>query len=138
MGNTQTIQKCNFEDVQHILTHKSGILINTLPRNTQDFLIENTTPIQVEEGMINDLLNTNKQKIIIVYGKNYTDDTVVKKYEQLLQLGFVNVYIYSGGLFEWMCLQDIYGTEDFPSTIKDLDILRFKPHSAFQKKIKNI
>ena len=53
------------------------------------------------------------------------------KYTQLLNLGFTNVYIYPGGLFEWLCLQDIYGFENFPTTKKELDILRFKGRSIF-------
>ena len=32
-------------------------------------------------------------------------------------------------MFEWMLLQDIYGTDDFPTTINELDILKFKPVS---------
>ena len=49
------------------------------------------------------------------------------KYTQLVNLGFVNVYIYPGGLFEWLCLQDIYGDDEFPTTNKELDILKYKP-----------
>jgi hypothetical protein len=37
------------------------------------------------------------------------------------------VFVYPGGLFEWLMLQDIYGQNDFPTTKKELDILRFKP-----------
>jgi hypothetical protein len=32
-----------------------------------------------------------------------------------------------GGLFEWLMLQDIYGKELFPTTKKELDLLKFKP-----------
>jgi hypothetical protein len=42
-------------------------------------------------------------------------------------MGFVNVYLYPGGLFEWLLLQDIYGDDEFPTTIKELDILKYKP-----------
>ena len=64
---------------------------------------------------------------IIIYGKNSNDETIYKKYKQLQELGFTNIYVYPGGLFEWLLLQDIYGTEDFPTTTKELDILKFKP-----------
>ena len=64
---------------------------------------------------------------IIVYGKNNTDDTAEKKYQQLIDLGFSNVYLYYGGLFEWLLLQDIYGETEFPTTKKVLDILKYKP-----------
>ena len=55
----------------------------------------------------------------------------MKKYDQLIGLGFPNVFIYPGGLFEWLCLQDIYGYDNFPTTIKELDILKFKAKSVF-------
>ena len=51
----------------------------------------------------------------------------IKKYLKLMELGFTNIYIYAGGLFEWLCLQDIYGEDEFPTTIKELDVLKFKP-----------
>lgn len=135
MGNTQIIQKCNFEDVQNIIINNNGLLINTLPSTKQDFLIKNTMCASSEENTINDLIKSNKMETIILYGTNYNDDTVIKKYEQLIQLGFTNVYIYSGGLFEWLCLQDIYGNDEFPTTSKELDLLKYKPPSAFYKKL---
>ena len=42
---------------------------------------------------------------------------------------FKNVYIYKGGLFEWLLLQDIYGKDLFPTTTEILDILRYKPEN---------
>ena len=30
-------------------------------------------------------------------------------------------------MFEWLLLQDIYGNDNFPTTSKDLDILKYKP-----------
>jgi hypothetical protein len=41
------------------------------------------------------------------------------------------VYVYTGGLFEWLMLQDIYGEKEFPTSKKELDILKYKP----QKKL---
>ena len=63
---------------------------------------------------------------IIIYGQNCNDETIQKKYQQLLSLGFYNVFVYMGGLFEWLMLQDIYGNELFPTTKKELDLLKFK------------
>ena len=63
---------------------------------------------------------------IIIYGKNSNDETPIKKCEQLLELGFSNIYIYAGGLFEWLLLQDIYGSELFPTTTKQNDLLKYK------------
>ena len=48
-----------------------------------------------------------------------------------MSLGFYNVYLYNGGLFEWLLLQDIYGFDEFPTTKKELDILKYKPKSGF-------
>jgi hypothetical protein len=92
----------------------------------------NTVPIDKEEIIINKLLNSNMiEKItIIIYGKNCNDELLDKKYTQLINLGFKNIYIYSGGLFEWILLQDIYGNDLFPTTIKQSDILKFKPNKV--------
>jgi hypothetical protein len=128
MGNAQSIPRINFEDIQFSIKNRdTTVIINTLPNTSQDCLIKNTIPSYQEEEMINSLIKTGRKDIkIVVYGKNTSDDTVYKKYQQLVQLGFYYVYIYSGGLFEWMLLQDIYGSDDFPTTKKELDILKFK------------
>jgi hypothetical protein len=124
-----SLKKVGFEDVQSCITNKEkNLLINTLLINEQDCLILNTVKYDMEENIINDLVNNYqfKDKIIIIYGKNSTDTTVEKKYKQLTGIGFVNVYIYAGGIFEWMLLQDIYGKDEFPTTSRILDILKFK------------
>lgn len=128
MGSQQSTKKCNFEDIQVCcIQQKQGVLINTLQSNEQDCLIETTMPIHQEEQYMNRLMKENIQIPIFIYGKHANDDTIYKKCEQLLSLGFMNVYIYVGGLFEWLCLQDIYGAEHFPTTKKELDILRYRP-----------
>ena len=48
------------------------------------------------------------------------------KYKQLLSLGFTNVSIYIGGMFEWLLLQEIYGEAPFPTTCHELDLLKYK------------
>jgi rhodanese-related sulfurtransferase len=135
MGNTQITQKCNFEDVQSIIKNNNGCIINTLKEQEQTCLIKNTLHYSIEEKEMNDLIKSNYTKLIIVYGKHSNDDTVYKKYEQLIKLGFVNVYIYTGGLFEWLCLQDIFGEDMFPTTSKELDLLKYSPSSVFVKKL---
>jgi hypothetical protein len=57
---------------------------------------------------------------------NKFDASVDKKYYQLISLGCKRVFIYRGGLFEWLLLQDIYGFSAFPTTKKILDILKYK------------
>ena len=125
MGNAISIQTVNFEDLQN---PHNIILINTLSRNEQTCLIKGTVQISVEEKIINDNID-NKKIDIIIYGKNTNDKTVLKKYEQLKKLGCYNVFVYLGGIFEWLCLQDIYGKELFPTTSMEFDILKFKPIS---------
>jgi hypothetical protein len=128
MGNTQTVQKIGFEDVQIVTKNpETYFLINTLSELEQQCLIINTVNISQEELLVNKHLQSNKQIKIVIYGKNNVDETVFKKHQQLISLGFTNVYIYIGGLFEWLTLQDIYGTSEFPTTKKELDFLKYKP-----------
>ena len=127
------MNKINFEDIQYTLDKKDNFLIiNTLSETEQDCLIPNTISPEKEISIINNLLrNGNKNIKIIIYGKNCNDDKIYKKYAQLQSLGFYNIYVYIGGLFEWLMLQDIYGEREFPTSKKELDILKFKP----QKKL---
>ena len=135
MGSQQSIQRCNFEDIQSVIQERNGYLINTLADTEQSCLIDSTIHSKDETKLINQLLQSNKNIKIIVYGKHSDDTSVHKKYEQLIQLGFTNVFIYSGGLFQWMCLQDIYGQDEFRTTTQELDILRFKPPSISTKNL---
>jgi len=128
MGNTSSIEKINFEDMQFIIKNPdSFLLINTLPITEQNCLIINTVQASHEEQMINDCLKKGtKQVPIVVYGKNCNDENLQNKCNQLVTLGFNNVYVYVGGLFEWLMLQDIYGFSEFPSTIQELDFLKYR------------
>jgi len=131
MGNSNSIQKVNFEDVQYLLNKKDNyLLINTLSEMEQDCLITSTITAEKEVELLNSYLKTQHKYMtkIIIYGKNSNDDKIHTKYNQLVSLGFYNVYIYTGGLFEWMLLQDIYGEKEFQTTKKELDILKFKPN----------
>lgn len=130
MGNAQSsAQKINYEDIQYVLKNpESHVLINTLNESEQTCLIPNTININQEEEIVNRLIkNGNKNVKIIIYGKNCNDDKLYKKYSQLISLGFHSVYIYTGGMFEWLLLQDIYSSSEFPTTKKELDLLLFKP-----------
>jgi len=133
MGNTQSSSiKINYEDLQYVIKNPEvNMLINTLGENEQNCLIVNTVNFKDEEGLINKFLKTgNKQVKLIIYGRNCNDEKIYTKYNQLTSLGFYNVYIYSGGLFEWLMLQDIYGSEEFPTTKKELDILKYKSNKV--------
>jgi len=132
MGNSQSIQKINFEDVQFILKNsESHLLINTLSETEQSCLLPLTVQASQEESIINKYLKNGLKNIrIIIYGRNCNDEKIYTKYTQFTSLGFYNVYIYTGGLFEWLMLQDIYGSQEFPTTKKELDILKYKSNKV--------
>lgn len=127
MGNSQSMKKINYEDMQSVIKNSEiYLIINTLPQSEQDCLIVNTTLANQEEPIINRFIKENKSIRIIIYGKNCNDETINKKCQQLYSLGFFNIFIYLGGMFEWLMLQDIYGNTLFPTTKKQLDILKYK------------
>lgn len=139
-----SITKVGFEDMLFAIEQNSAeggsenqwLVINTLPQNEQDYLIRATTPFNEEEGKINGIIescNTHKYRILI-YGKNSVDPTVETKYWQLKGLGFMDVYIYYGGMFEWVMLSEIYGEDLFPVDVgyslkktKEDILLKWKP-----------
>jgi hypothetical protein len=128
------INKIGFEDVKYAIEHSSlYLIINTLPASEQRCLIKNTLPYIVEETTINEKIAQFQMRkcCVVVYGRNSSDNTVEKKYKQLSSLGFTNVYIYVGGMFEWLLLQDVYGYSEFPTTEKELDILKYKSPKQF-------
>jgi hypothetical protein len=135
MGNSNSTRYINFEDMQAAISNKEYIIINTLLATQQACLINGTLSLANEEEILNTYLKTNRSVRIIVYGTNSSDTNVTKKYEQLLALGFSNVFIYSGGLFEWLLLQDIYGKELFQTTAYERDILKYKGRQQFNVRL---
>ena len=121
------IEYAHFEDVQLAIKKMDYLIINTLSNKQQDCLIKNTISYDEEENIINELLLPfqKNEKKIIVYGKNSYDESADKKTNQLLSLGFKEVFLYKGGLFEWLLLQDIYGNDEFPTTKKVIDLLKY-------------
>ncbi len=131
MGNTPVFKKVGFEDIRYIQDNINNyILINTLKQEEQQCIILGTISPKDEEKIINLSLQKGNDRYIVIYGKNSLDETICKKYNDLVSLGFKNVFIYPGGLFEWLCLQDIYGNEEFKTSSRELDILKFKPPSV--------
>jgi len=124
MGQTASYPICSFQELQ---TRKGEfVLINTLPLNRQQYLIKGTLPGSEESVKVNEYLYKNKNIPIIIYGLDCKDMSVVKKFAQLKTLGFTQVSIYRGGLFEWALLQEIYGC-NFPTegTLTDpLDVYK--------------
>ena len=151
MGSNHSKNKINYEDVQdacrckynarngnaqdackyNTQNEKRYVIINTMDKNWQSCLIQNTISIQEEEETINGILNNKSAGgndiTVIVYGTNSNDETIYSKHEQLVKLGIKNAFVYTGGMFEWLLLQDIYGRDLFPTTSRELDILKYKP-----------
>ena len=136
MGNqVSLIPKVSYEDLQMVVyrnlnVQHSTLIINTLPPSLQHCLIKTTVDIRFEERVVNSFIQARPNIMIIVYGKNSNDITILHKYEQLVKLGFTNVHIYTGGIFEWMLLYEIYGKELFKITKYEIDILRYRPKSV--------
>jgi hypothetical protein len=136
MGQVQS-RNYNFEDVQYIIKCKQNsktnttILINVLKEYEQGCLIKHTIDVKNEVNVITECLISNKHVHIIVYGKHGSDENVEKKQKQLISLGFYNVFAYTGGMFEWLLLQDVYGRDEFPTTTDELDILKYKTSSHY-------
>lgn len=101
---------------QFIEENKKMILLNTLSENKQQYLIKNTLSIEKEVEIVNTYLNKDKNILIIIYGLDYRDLSIIKKYNQLKKIGFKNVSIYFGGIFEWSLLHVSYGEGSFPLT----------------------
>ena len=120
-----SIKYINFEEVIRA-TPATTVIINTLTVTEQGCLIAGTVSALEEEVVVNDLLKTNKYIQIIVYGKNCTDLGVIKKATQLQTIGFSNVCVYAGGMFEWLLLQDVYGKTEFKTTCNKVDLLKYK------------
>ena len=139
MGNAQSSsinKNINFENLQSaIKDNEKTVIINTLDSNNQKCLIKGTISIDDEVKILNTYITKNTTIRIIIYGPNACDMTIMKKYEQLIGLGFYNVFIYPGGLFEWLLLQDIYGHDMFPTTCKETDILKYKGRQHFNIKL---
>lgn len=135
-------QIINFDTLQLIATRKKDdinncIILNTLIESQQHCLILNTIPIKDEEITINQIIEKKQQAkwCIIVYGKNYTDETVERKCKQMRSIGFTRIYSYNGGIFEWLLLQEIYGETNFPTTTRHIDLLEFKPFASNENEI---
>lgn len=132
MGNTNSINRVNFEFVKNNINNNEYTIINTLKNDEQDILIKNTISTNDEEREINYFLKNNKNKKILIYGINSCDERLVYKYNQLSKLGFINIYIYIGGLFEWLLLAEIYGYDEFEiintNNYKIIDILKYKDY----------
>ena len=134
MGGTISINKINFRDMQYAINNNL-LIVNTLENNNQECLIKNTLSTEREIELLNYYINNNKSIKIVIYGENSCDNKIVNKYNQLFELGLKNIYVYIGGLFEWLMLQDIFGEDEFPTTTKITNILKFQGDTVKSLKI---
>lgn len=121
-GNSSAIKK-----IGHQYVKQTKILITSM--TTPTYLIQGTIPVEEEELVVNEFIKQGKYSTsITVYGMNSNDDTAMHKCEKLKGFGFTNIQLYTGGLFEWLLLGDIYGETNFPLHIPlqmDINLLQF-------------
>ena len=126
MGNTPSFTNNNFNTINYEQVQNGNyMLITTL--SEFECHIKNTLTPSNEVEHINFCISKNKQENIIIYGKHYLDNSIYLQYKKLKSLGFDNIYIYPGGIFEWLLLQEVYGLELFPTNKIEKDILKYKP-----------
>jgi rhodanese-related sulfurtransferase len=129
MGNTP-LQRVNFEDVQSA-QQGAALIINVMHENEQAVLIAGTVKPCDEVEAVNDALR--RKFPIIVYGRHANDVAAEAKCAQLRALGSRS-FLYAGGLFEWLMLQDIFGAEQFSTTGNKLDLLDFITKTVLTKR----
>ena len=117
----------NFERMQEIIKMNNSLIINTLKDDMQHCLIIHTIHAKDEVKQVETGLKDNQS--CVIYGMHHYDATLVRKYQQLKNLGAEEILVYGGGMFEWLLLQDIYGNEAFPTSGRELDLLKYKPNS---------
>lgn len=112
MGINISVEKVSACDIKYIHEkHIDDYIIITTIDNTDNIpLIKGTISPQEEETIINKMIINKHKRIkgIIIYGKNSQDASVIKKYKQLIQYNIGEIYIYIGGLFEWLLLHNTY------------------------------
>ena len=124
MGNAIT-GLISFDELKEMKV-SGAIIIHTMDEG-EKLLIGGTVSAEKESEKINKMLSKNDyEKDIIIYGRNCHEyENLLKKQKQLASLGFKNIFIYLGGMFEWLLLQDVYGSKEFP-TEKKGEILDYK------------
>ena len=122
------MNKADYEDLRNM--SEETVLISTFPETEQLVLIKGTTTVENELSSVETALRTSCP--IIVYGRNANDETICKKYRQLQRLGHKHVYVYFGGMWEWLLLQDVYGADEFETTSYG-EPLSFRPESDLRK-----
>lgn len=149
MGNVPSskIRRVNYEFIQGVIGGRAGasagqdgrrrrIIINTLPDDMQHCLIPGTLKAGDDVATINGIVVRGSGEIkntdVVLYGKNTTDAKLYEQYGRLTALGFGQgqIFVYLGGMFEWLLLQDVYGSAEFPTVGNEIDILKYRGNCA--------
>ena len=117
MGNSTSSALVNYEKIQQSKAN-NNVLIHIM-EDDQKLMILGSLTAYTETTKVNDMISRNEYETeIMIYGRNDHDyDKLITKHKQLKSLGFKHVYIYLGGMFELLLLQDVYGFKEFPTTI---------------------
>jgi hypothetical protein len=128
MGNSSPrFNLIGFDDMIEFISDRSVVLITTMSDSMGPHRIVGTLSPTDEIDEINRCIaNCTHNRRIVIYGENSSDESGFRKSEQLRGMGFTDIYVYGGGLFEWILLQDIYGADTFKTNQPIDDILRYK------------
>jgi hypothetical protein len=137
MGNAPSskIKRVNYEFIQGLAARAGRriLIINTMPDDLQHCLIPGTLKAGDDVAAINGIIARGEIKTtdVVIYGKNTNDVKLYEQYGRLTALGFSQgqIFVYLGGMFEWLLLQDVYGAAEFPTVGVELDILKYRPAS---------
>lgn len=72
-------------------------------------------------------LKSNRAVKIIIYGKHCNDDLTEKSIINYLNWGFRTFIFMVEECLNGLLLQDIYGADEFPTSSKQTDHLKYKP-----------
>jgi len=135
MGTTQSSSTfANYSKIQNAI-HTGKTVIHTMNVADELILIKGTLLSHQEVNRINMWLsNDDFNNEIYIYGYSNADyNKLLQRQKQLNGLGFKNVYIYFGGMFEWLLLRDVFGADEFPldGVLKGaiVDILKYNKPS---------
>ena len=122
------IKEIGVTDFKKLLGTGRVLLFNGLKKQYHSCVIPGTIPYPAMRKVIK---NMEEEDIAVVYCANYSCNASHKFAEK--KLGHLEtVYIYSGGVFEWLLLQKKYGKKKYP-TSGDCDIENMKHREKIKK-----
>jgi hypothetical protein len=113
------IKEIGVTDFKKLLGTGKVLLFNGLKKQYHSCVIPGTIPYPAMRKVIK---NMEEEDIAIVYCANYSCNASHLE----------TVYIYSGGIFEWLLLQKKYGKKKYP-TSGDCDIENMKHRQKIKK-----